>query len=197
MQVAEVTMQHEQLQYDEYLSLFEKDMEQAQATGNEIQLAKLKLNLARMQRIGKKFQPSEPLSEQIRKIDRNLQWIIVVEPWCGDGSETIPMLNNIAALNPRIELKIVLRDRTLQADIPIPQLICMDVESGKRLFTWGPRPQDIQDKFLTFKAENPEMDKESIYTNLHKWYAADKGSSLEDDLLGVVSRKSRVESHKS
>lgn len=44
-----------------------------------------KMNVQRMKRIYKTFQPSQQVSELLQKIQGKIQWIVIAEPWCGDG----------------------------------------------------------------------------------------------------------------
>ena len=66
----------------------------------------------------------------------------------------------------------------------IPKLIARN-EDGTDLFTWGPRPAAAQALMDRLKKEGADF--ETIKTGLQNWYNADKGRSLQGELLQAVS----------
>ena len=69
----------------------------------------------------------------------------------------------------------------------VPKLIATDLK-GKELFTWGPRPQTAQDMVWANKElpEAQQLPKEEIYAKVHAWYAADKGVSIQKEILTLL-----------
>ena len=68
----------------------------------------------------------------------------------------------------------------------IPKLICVASESGEEIGTWGPRPGKIQEMVQVFKRMNPEADKIEFNKNLHRWYARDKGLTLQQEMIDMI-----------
>ena len=112
------------------------------------------------------------------------------------------MLARLAKENGDINLRILFRDENEElmdhfltnGSRSIPKLIAID-EQREVLFEWGPRPETAAELFQKLKAEGWE--KEQILLELHKWYAKDRGVSVEAELIakmGSVPEKTRMES---
>src|SRR5690606_8816702 len=69
-----------------------------------------KLNISRMNRYFKTFEPSEEVATHIKNIQEYQKWIVITEPWCGDAAHIVPVLFKISELNPHIDFEINLRD---------------------------------------------------------------------------------------
>jgi hypothetical protein len=152
-----------------------------------------KLNLARINRVEKTYEPSDNIKNIISGIDKQI-WMVITEDWCGDSAQNLPAIAKIALLNDRITLKIVLRDKNLDLmDLyltdgkrSIPKLIAFDEELNE-IFIWGPRPQKAQEYFDNLK--NQGLAKEEIIKEIHSWYAKDKCQSLENEFIKLLSNR--------
>lgn len=185
------------LAYDDFKALVAELVEQNSTTGNEqteLKIGFTKLNQQRMKRVEKQFSVLPELDEVLQQYQPKWQWLVLVEAWCGDGAQLLPAIAGIARQVPTIELTVVLRDQNphlmdtclTNGSRAIPKLICVDVETGERLFTWGPRPAAIQEQVVQFKAENPGVDHETLVQQIQLWYAKDKSQALQHDLLQLV-----------
>ncbi|MFD2245141.1 thioredoxin family protein [Pontibacter ruber] len=183
------------LTYQAYRDLVERLVEENATTGeeqSEQRVAYTKLNLQRMKRVEKQFKLAPALQEALAEAQPNWQWLVLVESWCGDGAQLLPAIAGIAAEFPSIELTVLLRDQNPQlmdtcltnGSRSIPKLICVNRETGDRVFTWGPRPAAIQEQFLKYKAQNPQAEDAAV--QLHTWYAKDRSEALQQDLLQLV-----------
>lgn len=170
----------------------DKTAERAEAT---------KLNAQRIKRIDKTVVIKTELDALVRSINDKWNWTVLMESWCGDGAQNIPVIAKVASLNDKIELRIILRDENPEimnqyltnGSRSIPILICTDVRSGQVLGTWGPRPERILEMSKEFKQANPGISHQDFVKNLHLWYARDKSESLQADLLRkIASWKKRV-----
>lgn len=150
----------------------------------------LKLNEARISRLEKTFHPSEEMFQVMSSIKRKQLWVIVTEDWCGDSSQNTPIIEKIARLNPEhIEFIVFERDENPEVmDLyltngtkSIPMMAGFDVETGKELFVWGPRPQVIQDLVVEWK--NQGKTKDVFLPEVQKWYSTDRGESLQRELI--------------
>ena len=102
------------LSYQEYYDLTKNEIETTDTTNlsddDKKRFEDKKLNLHRMTRIEMHYSVSEELKNLILQVDKPQTWMIISETWCGDSAQNIPFIAKIAAVNPRIELKIVMRD---------------------------------------------------------------------------------------
>lgn len=150
-----------------------------------------KLNLARVSRLEKLYQPSEKALSIVRKISAPQIWLVITEDWCGDSAQTLPVIASLAELNENISLKIVLRDSNLDLmDLylthgkrSIPKLISFDSELNE-LFQWGPRPHKA--KLFVDDLQKQGLNKQEIIKQLHLWYAKDGGYSTEEEIIELI-----------
>jgi hypothetical protein len=116
---------------------------------------------------------------------------MITEPWCGDAAHSIPFLAAIAEQSPKITYEIQLRDSDpflinnylTHGGKSIPKLIVRDL-LGTDLFTWGPRPAASQELFNLLKSNGAQYDE--ITVKLQAWYNADKGQSIQKELLTLI-----------
>lgn len=153
------------------------------------------LNLQRMSRIVKTYKPDESLLNCLKHIESPQNWYVLTEVWCGDSAQILPILNQIAEnSNGLIRLNILLRDNNpdimdqylTNGSRSIPKLIATD-DSGEEIFTWGPRPAEAQKLFQLWK-ETKTISWDGFEIQLHKWYNADKGVSIEREIIQKIER---------
>ena len=181
--------------YKEYLDLTKQEVETAdpsQLAGEERKrFEDKKLNLHRMYRIEKHYAVSEELSYFIKQIDNPQTWMIISETWCGDSAQNIPYIFKIAELNPKIDLRIVLRDTNpdimnlylTNGTRSIPILVVFD-EFGNELFKWGPRPMAAKQLVNDLIVQG--TDKIVRDQKLHLWYGRNKGKDLELEMTAML-----------
>ncbi|MEO6721403.1 MAG: thioredoxin family protein [Ferruginibacter sp.] len=69
------------------------------------------MNFTRTQRIHKTLVINQELKNTIENIQNIYTWIVLTEAWCGDSAQNLPVIAEIAKLNPdKIKLYILLRD---------------------------------------------------------------------------------------
>ncbi len=152
-----------------------------------------KLNFQRTQRIDKSYEVSEELISEIKNIKEEQLWVVITESWCGDSAQNLPYIAKIASLNPKIDLRIILRDSNpdimdlylTNGTRSIPKLIAFDSE-GNELFTWGPRPKTAQELINQWKSEG--IVKPELYEKLHLWYGRNRGKDIEAEFLEILSK---------
>ena len=128
----------------------------------------------------------------INNITQKQKWVVLTESWCGDAAHAYMFIQKMADLNENIELEWKLRDENLglmdqyltNGGRSIPKLIAFD-EHQNELFNWGPRPKHIQEAYLKMREENLPYDELSV--ELQKLYNADKGESMQKELLKLMS----------
>lgn len=181
--------------YSEYRNKVDVLVSNNMTTGenhSESMLDYTNINITRMNRLDKTAKLSEEIITKISVL-KPQTWLVISEAWCGDAAQNLPWLNRMAELNPNIELKIVLRDENL--DIideyltnngrGIPKLVAIDSDNDI-MFTWGPRPKDIQTEFLDLR--NNGLEKSEITKTIQTLYARDKGISIQKDFIEVLDQ---------
>jgi len=183
--------------YIEYRKLVTDLLSEGKSTGNE-QSESLtnysKLNEARMNRLEKTIIVSDAVAEKLQNLDNHYIWLVLSEGWCGDAAQILPILNKMALVsNKKIDLRIALRDQNddLMSQYltnngkAIPKLIVICKEAGIVRADWGPRPKGATELMVNYKREFGVID-EKIKTDLQLWYLADKGISVQEELLGIM-----------
>jgi hypothetical protein len=146
------------------------------------------LNARRMKRIEKTTTLTADLMGTLSQLNESLTWIIISEAWCGDAAQIVPVLAAIAEKSEWIEMNIILRDEHLavmdqyltNGGRSIPKLICLD-QQFQEVFTWGPRPQKIQQVVLETKAEGI-TDHAVLIERIQNAYNQDKTASIQFEL---------------
>jgi hypothetical protein len=158
-----------------------------------------KLNQSRSNRWMKNGQIHPEAKTQIEALTSPQHWVLITEPWCGDAAHNVPFIAKLAELNPLITLEIQLRDSDSEIDNyltnggkAIPKLIIRS-ETGEDLAVWGPRPEACQTMFLELKASGKTFEEQKI--ELQNWYNADKGESIQRELMGVLQMIQKQEVH--
>ena len=130
----------------------------------------------------------------LKSIDKKLNWLLITEPWCGDAAHIVPFIKLFAEVNPNINLTVELRDAepnsidnylTNGKSKSVPILVIRD-EDQKDLAVWGPRPKDCQ--VVYDELHNQNADFETLKSALQKWYNADKGVSLQKELMVILEK---------
>jgi hypothetical protein len=120
--------------------------------------------------------------------DGTLKLLVLAEDWCGDASNSVPVLARLADETPGIELRILRRDEhpavmdryLTNGARSIPVVIALD-EQHRELGYWGPRPTALQSWVLEQRAAG--VPKEQLYPEIRKWYARDRGESTLREVL--------------
>lgn len=184
------------MSYDEYRELVAKLIVQGLSTGpvqNEELSNYTRVNGQRMRRLDKTIKIGPEIESKIKALDREITWLVLTESWCGDAAQTLPIMNKIANLNPKISLRLVLRDENIQlmerfltnGAMAIPKLIALDNSNKEIIGEWGSRPsiasKMVQDQKERFGEFTPEF-----IEDLQQWYNKDKGQNTIKDLLPLL-----------
>lgn len=122
--------------------------------------------------------------------------LAVVEDWCGDASNTVPVIARWVEKLPNAELRLVRRDE--QFDLmggyltgksrSVPIVVVL-TEAMEEIGHWGPRPADLQAWVLEQKRVRAGKE---LYPEVRAWYAKDKGETTLRELLAVMKGPSAV-----
>ena len=190
--------------YAEYIKLIDDLLIDGKTTGtnqSEEMFNYAKLNRQRMHRLEKTVKPDESVIEKARNVGRKMIWLIITEGWCGDAAQNIPIIEKIAAENPSIKTRYVLRDENLELTDKyltngarsIPKLIALDAETLEEIGNWGPRPKAAMDYF--YEMRDRGLEKPQMMENMQRWYLANKERSIQmefKELLENWSNKEKV-----
>lgn len=184
--------------YTEYKELILNLLKEGRSTGssqNDNLFNFTKLNEKRMKRLDKQTKLSETTKEKTQRIQKDFTWLVLTESWCGDAAQTLPILNKFAETNPKIELKVVLRDDN--ADLmngfltngskSIPKLIVLEKGTNNVVSTWGPRSEKATNLVNDYKEKHGKLDAE-FKKDLQLWYNSDKGVHIERDLVDLLNK---------
>ncbi len=179
--------------FQEYLNYFQSIIdksngEQAAPYDNTDYIEYTRMNWSRMNRWLKTGKLSAELSEYIKSIAEPQEWIVITEPWCGDAAHSVPFIHMLAGLNPLIRVEYELRDSEplrindylTNGTKSIPKVIFRNA-SGADLAVWGPRPAGCQEVYSRLTAEKADF--ETVKTEIQKWYNADKGVEMQEEML--------------
>ncbi len=184
------------LSYTEYRSLVAKFAEEGKTTGEistEDHIVFTKLNEARMHRLDKTMQVTDETKSFLENLKKEYTWIVIAESWCGDAAQILPVINKMATVSDKINLRIVLRDDNEElmnqfltnGTKSIPKLIIIDKESNDVIADFGPRPVGAKQLILDYKAEHGVVD-EIAKIELQKWYLQDKGISTQKEIVELI-----------
>jgi hypothetical protein len=183
--------------YSDYRDLIKELLNKEKTTGenhSEEMLHYSKMNLHRMDRLDKYAELHPELESLLKNLKRKFIWLVIVEGWCGDVAQNLPIINKMAEATNSIEMKLILRDEHLEImdqfltdgrSRSIPKLICLDKETQEVLGTWGPRPDTAQQMAKDLKYMNDISVKEGI-EKLHSWYADDKNAEIQQEFLKLI-----------
>ena len=183
------------MNYSHYKNLLEDLLAQGKTTGSnqsEEYINYAKINLQRMQRIEKTTVLNDELKEALSKITTSYIWLVITEGWCGDAAQNVPVMHVIEKEYKTIELKCILRDEHLEimdnyltnGGRSIPKVICLDKNSLKEVFVWGPRPLPLQEIVMQMKKTNTSHQEKGLVAQ--NWYNADKTKTLQSEILNLV-----------
>lgn len=184
------------MNYNEYLLLIDEKIAENASTGheqNQMLTDFTKLNRARMKRLDKTQDILPELQKIAQEIKQKQVWIVLTESWCGDAAQCVPVLQKIAALNPLIDLRLVLRDDNdalmqkylTNGGRSIPKLIAVSEDLSAELFTWGPRAVAAQNEVNRLKEVFGSFN-EQAKEGLQIWYNNDKGVAMQIEMIEIL-----------
>lgn len=184
--------------YEDFVGLTERLLSENKTTGinhSETYLEYTRMNLQRMNRVYKTTTINDNLKAKLDSLKGNYEFLVLVEAWCGDVPQNLPVLAKLAELSDKINLRCILRDENLDimdqhlayGGRGIPKLIVSERESGKVVAEWGPRPLPAQQMVMAYKAIEGEKEPYSEFVKtVQLWYAKDKTETLQAELLALL-----------
>ncbi len=185
------------LSYGAFRNLVSKLVAENKSTGNE-QSEVLShyslLNDKRMKRIDKTIKITDITVNALNNSKDNLIFLVLTEGWCGDSAQTLPIMNKLAELSTKIELKVLLRDENdalmqhflTNGAKSIPKLIILKKENLEVINSWGPSPSNLRKIVTNYKNENGSLDDE-FKKGIQVWYNKDKGASTQKEIVSLLN----------
>lgn len=186
------------LSYDSYQKKFDnwvKESGTSSADSSPDKIGFTKLNWARTQRIHHTLILSEALKKEALRLTHTYSWIVLTEAWCGDSAQNLPVIAEIARLNPdKIKLYILLRDENPEfmdsyltnGSRAIPKLVCIDETINREAFVWGPRPAAAQELLTQWKSDPGGNSWNDFEKKLHAWYARNATKDIQNEFTGIL-----------
>lgn len=153
-----------------------------------------KLNFSRINRLERTTILTADVLEALTQIREPWVWLILVESWCGDVAQILPVLKHMADQSGQIEIRLLLRDQNLpvmdayrtNGGRAIPKLICLRQRDLIELGTWGPRPAALQTEMNAWKLEDISFD--MVIERAHSWYAKDHTQHTQAELALKIQK---------
>lgn len=184
------------ISYQEYRELVATYAAEGKTSGNTQTpdyINYTKLNESRMHRLDKTLQVIDEVKTYLENLNKEYIWLVLAETWCGDAAQVLPVINKMAQVSDKIELRILLRDDNeavmnlflTNGTKSIPKLIILDKESGEVVADFGPRPVEAKQLIMDYKATHGVVD-EKAKIELQKWYLANKGVAIQQEILALI-----------
>lgn len=189
------------MSYKGYRSMIDRLLEEGKTTGtnhSEAMIDYTKMNVHRMNRLDKQAELSDSLKEALQDVDDHWIWLVLTEAWCGDAAQNIPVMARMAEQNDHIDLRLILRDEhpgimdayLTNGGRSIPRLVCLEAETLEELGSWGPRPEEAQEKAMQWK-NDPEISTKEWAARLHKWYADNRTEDIQAEFEELIAQWSQ------
>lgn len=186
------------LTYGQYRTLINRLLAQGKTTGtnhSEAMLEYTTMNVRRMNRWDKTAVVSSELQEKMENITVPQVWLVLTEAWCGDAAQSLPFLAKLSSYSDKVDLRLILRDEhpeVMDAYLTdggrsIPKLAALQQDNLNELFTWGPRPQLLQQKFLAYREVPDGVSQLEFTESMHLWYARDKHATMDAEFLTLIA----------
>lgn len=181
--------------YSEQMTHFFESKSTSGADQSEGLIEYTALNYQRMKRLDKTIKVDDTQIKEFQKLNKEINWLIITEAWCGDAAQVIPVLNKMAEATKTIKIKLAYRDQHPQLmDMfltngarSIPKLIALD-RNHNILYTWGPRPSEATKMVNDFKIKNGDLTPQ-FKQDLQIWYNKNKGQGVIHDQLLLLNKQ--------
>ncbi|QKG58056.1 thioredoxin family protein [Hymenobacter sp. BRD128] len=154
-------------------------------------------NVARIDRIEPTVSILPELQAALHKLTGHYIWAIITEGWCGDASQTGPILEAVArASGGHFETRYFLRDShpdfidkyLTNGGRAIPIAVLLHADTLTEAAVWGPRPAPLQAILHDLKARETPF--REIVPQVQAWYDHDATRTTQHELLALVQKLS-------
>jgi hypothetical protein len=152
-------------------------------------------NVERMDKVAPTVTVLPELQAALDNLTQRYLWAIITEGWCGDASQTVPIMEAVAqASGGHIETRYLLRDShpdlidryLTNGGRAIPIAVLLHADTLTEAGVWGPRPAPLQAIMQDLKARETPF--KEIVTQVHAWYDQDATRTTQHELLALVQK---------
>lgn len=187
--------------YQSYKELSERLIDEGKTTGanqSESYVHYTSLNYQRVKRLDKTSNLTDEMQNALAGVKDKQIWLVLVEAWCGDVAQNLPIINKMAESNPNIELRVILRDEHLEimdahltsGGRSIPKLIILKADTLEDLGDWGPRPDPIQGQVMEYKKDSKGVPYSEFSKGVQQWYNQDKNATIQKEFIQLLKQVS-------
>jgi hypothetical protein len=180
------------MEYSAYYAGLEKAVNEKRTSGpvqSEELINYTKLNLHRSRRVYKQTVLMPELLSATENLPFAIRALCLTEYWCGDSAQILPFFHKLEETTGKLSIRILFRDENLplmdayltRGGRSIPKFVFYHTQTLKELAVWGPRPLKAQ--ILMDEMKQAGKDKPVIIEALHRWYAADKTFSIQQEMM--------------
>ena len=182
--------------YEDYRTRLQSLLALGKTSGDE-QSADLvhysELNETRMNRLDKTIKITSENEAFLATLNKEYIWLVLSEGWCGDAAQILPIINKMAQISDKVELKIAFRDENPElmnlyltnGGKAIPKMIILEKNALEVIADWGPRPAEAIKLIVDYKAKHGIVD-ETAKADLQMWYLHDKGISTQNEIVSLL-----------
>jgi hypothetical protein len=135
--------------------------------------------------------PAEYL-DRTRALAGRWHLLVLLEDWCGDAINTVPLISALAEASPNLELRVLGRDANpdlmdthlSNGSRSIPVVMVLDHEF-REVGWWGSRPSELQEWVVT---QGLQLPPEERYAEIRRWYARDGGRTTLEEIVSLLER---------
>lgn len=182
--------------YEDYRTRIKNLLAEGKSSGQEQSdeiLAYSQLNQTRMNRLDKTIKITPETEAFLSALNTEYIWLVLSEGWCGDAAQILPIINKMAQVTDKVELKIAFRDENPElmnlfltnGGKAVPKMIILDKKTLDIVADWGPRPAEAIKLILDYKAKHGIVD-ETAKADLQMWYLHDKGVSTQNEIVSLL-----------
>jgi len=132
----------------------------------------------------------EEFLERVRQLEGEWHLLVLLEDWCGDAINTVPLIAKLAEEAPNVDLRVLGRDANpdlMDAHLSngaraIPVVMVLDANYNE-LGWWGSRPSELQEWVIS---EGLQLPPEERYAKIRGWYARDRGRSTLEEIVSLL-----------
>lgn len=147
--------------------------------------------------IARRASVPDEIAARVRAVQGRWHLLVLLEDWCGDAVNTVPLVAALAETSPKLDLRVLRRDENLDlmdahltdGSRSIPVMILLD-EDFEEAAWWGPRPRELQ---RWVRSEGAELPKEERYREVRRWYARDGGDTTLEEITRMIEQAGRVQ----
>jgi thiol-disulfide isomerase/thioredoxin len=125
----------------------------------------------------------------------NLNILVITEPWCGDSTAIIPVIEKLFA-DTNVEIRMVHRDENPElmdrfltnGARAIPVFIMLD-KKGNYISRFGSRPSKAKAIFESYRKDILEgkIEKPEVTKKIRTFYAKDRGRAILNDFTAILN----------